>query len=119
MQKFIFFFLAFLGATRAHSQTAAAGDSTLLAFASDTQKPMWVETLFLKKDHNQEATKKIFTAFSAAKPKALFLLGDVVNLGYSSRQWKVMSGYLNNLRSEGVAVHAALGRSEERRVGKE
>jgi predicted phosphodiesterase len=73
---------------------------------------MWVETLFLKSNHNQQATKKIFTAFSEIKPKALFLLGDVVNLGYSNRQWKAMSGYLKDLRSKGVAVHAALGNHE-------
>ena len=111
MQKFLF--LLFIGlCVKEKSQSAPTGDSTLLAFASDTQKPMWVETLFLKANHNQQATKKIFTAFSEIKPKALFLLGDVVNLGYSNRQWKAMSGYLANLRNEGVAVHAALGNHE-------
>ena len=112
MQKILF--LLFIGfcVKTAKCQSASAGDSTLLAFASDTQKPMWVETLFLKADHNQQATKKIFNEFSAIKPKALFLLGDVVNLGYSNHQWKAMSGYLSNLRSEGVAVHAALGNHE-------
>ena len=112
MQKLLFFFLLSFVASAAKSQAETSGDSTLLAFASDTQKPMWVETLFLKSDHNQQATKKIFGAFSAIKPKALFLLGDVVNLGYSNKQWKVMSGYLAGLRSEGIAVHAALGNHE-------
>jgi predicted phosphodiesterase len=112
MQKFLFLLLVGFCVKTAKSQSASQGDSTLLAFASDTQKPMWVETLFLKADHNPLATKKIFTAFSEIKPKALFLLGDVVNLGYSSHQWKAMSGYLANLRSEGVAVHAALGNHE-------
>jgi predicted phosphodiesterase len=112
MQKILFFLLvAFCGMT-AKSQSASSGDSTLLAFASDTQKPMWVETLFLKANHNQQATKKIFTEFAELKPKALFLLGDVVNLGYSNRQWKSMGGYLADLRSKGTSVHAALGNHE-------
>jgi len=109
--KFILgvFCLLLIGKAKAQ---ADSGDSTLLAFASDTQKPMWVETLFLKANHNQEATKEIFSTFAAIRPKALFLLGDVVNLGYSNRQWKAMGGYLKNLRGEGVAVHAALGNHE-------
>lgn len=101
--------LAVFACLRAAAQTSS---NTELCFASDTQKPMWVETLFLKANHNQEATKKIFNEFSVRKPKAIFLLGDVVNLGYSNRQWKAMSGYLQNLRNEGVDVHAALGNHE-------
>lgn len=112
MQKILFLLLVSFSATVAKSQSAPPCDSTLLAFASDTQKPMWVETLFLKANHNQQATKEIFTAFADIRPKALFLLGDVVNLGYSNRQWKAMGGYIKNLRSEGVAVHAALGNHE-------
>jgi hypothetical protein len=95
-----------------NSQQSFTGDSTLLAFASDTQKPMWVETLFLKSNHNRQATKKIFDEFGRVKPRALFLLGDVVNLGYSNKQWKDMGGYLKALRSQGIAVHAALGNHE-------
>jgi hypothetical protein len=111
MQKILF--LLFTGLhLAAKSQTPFVGDSTLMAFASDTQKPMWVETLFLKSNNNRNATKKIFNEFSQLQPKALFLLGDVVNLGYSNKQWKDMSGYLKNLRSKGIAVHAALGNHE-------
>ncbi|HEY1020912.1 MAG TPA: metallophosphoesterase, partial [Flavisolibacter sp.] len=87
-------------------------DTTLLAFASDTQKPMWVETLFLKSNNNRQATKKIFNEFEQVKPRALFLLGDVVNLGYSDKQWKDVGGYIKNLRKHGISVHAALGNHE-------
>lgn len=91
---------------------AQTGDSTELCFASDTQKPMWIETLFLKKDHNQQATKMLFDAISKRRPGALFIMGDVVNLGYSNHQWKPMDGYLKNLRAENVPVYAALGNHE-------
>ena len=108
MQKVLFFFLA-IACTKAYAQTA---DSTELCFASDTQKPMWVETLFLKKDHNQQATKMLFDAVTKRKPGALFIMGDVVNLGYSNHQWKPMDAYLKNLRNENVPVYAALGNHE-------
>lgn len=111
MLKSLFIFACLCG-TVARSQSHFSGDSTLLVFASDTQKPMWVETLFLKANNNQQATKKIFHAVAEIKPKALFLLGDVVNLGYSNRQWKAMGGYLSELRKKGIAVHAALGNHE-------
>lgn len=110
--RYIFIFLFTALQMAGNSQSTFTGDSTLMAFASDTQKPMWVETLFLKSNQNRQATKKIFGEFLQLKPKALFLLGDVVNLGYSNKQWKDMSGYLKDLRKEGVAVHAALGNHE-------
>ena len=112
MQKFLFSAFASFCFFAANCQSPFTGDSTLLAFASDTQKPMWVETLFLKSNQNRQATKKIFGEFAQLKPKALFLLGDVVNLGYSNKQWKDMSGYLSALRNQGIAVHAALGNHE-------
>lgn len=108
MQKILFLFLV-LACTKLQAQTA---DSTELCFASDTQKPMWVETLFLKKDHNQEATKMLFDAVAKRKPGAMFIMGDVVNLGYSNHQWKPMDAYLKNLRDENVPVYAALGNHE-------
>jgi hypothetical protein len=112
MQKILFSVVAIFCFVAAQSQSSFTGDSTLMAFASDTQKPMWVETLFLKSNQNRKATKKIFNEFSQLKPKALFLLGDVVNLGYSERQWKDVGGYIKDLRKDGIAVHAALGNHE-------
>ena len=51
--------LAFLIAIAGKLQAQTiASDTTELCFASDTQAPMWIETLFLKKDNNKQATKK-------------------------------------------------------------
>ncbi|HEU4634116.1 MAG TPA: metallophosphoesterase [Flavisolibacter sp.] len=87
-------------------------DSSLIIFASDTQAPMWIETLWLKAHHNRAATEKLFGEMANRKPGAVFILGDVVNLGYSNRQWKPMDGYLQSLRSRGIPVHAVLGNHE-------
>lgn len=91
---------------------AQEADSTVLCFASDTQKPMWIETLFLKKNHNQQATKMLFEAVGKRRPSALFIMGDVVSLGYSNRQWKPMDAYLKSLRDNNISVYAALGNHE-------
>lgn len=107
MQKL--FLLFALACGKLQAQTS---DTTELCFASDTQKPMWIETLFLKKDHNQQATQKLFDAVGQRRPGALFIMGDVVNLGYSNRQWKPMDAHLKALREKNVAVYAALGNHE-------
>ena len=110
MQKFLcLFLLAAFGKVQSQPLT---GDSTELCFASDTQAPMWVETLFLKKNNNKQATKMLFQTIGERRPGALFIMGDVVNLGYSNRQWKPMDAYLKDLRSKNVAVYATLGNHE-------
>ncbi|RYY60254.1 MAG: metallophosphoesterase [Chitinophagaceae bacterium] len=87
-------------------------DSTEIAFASDTQAPMFVETLWLKANNNRTATRLLFSDVARRRPQALFLLGDVVNLGYSNAQWRPMDRYLTSLRDRGVPVHAILGNHE-------
>ena len=102
-----------LGTSRAKSQLPPQKtDTTLIAFASDTQAPMWVETLWLKAHDNRNATKKIFNQIGALQPGSLYLLGDVVNLGYSNRQWKPIDAYLQTLRSQGIEISAVLGNHE-------
>lgn len=100
-----------MGSVKAQ-QPMASNDSTEIAFASDTQAPMFVETLWLKSHHNRTATRLLFSDLERRRPQALFLLGDVVNLGYSNAQWRPMDRYLTSLRNEGVPVHAILGNHE-------
>ena len=80
-----------------------------IALVSDTQKPMWIETVFLKSNHNQEATKLIFQQLIKTKPTDLFILGDVVSLGHKEKKWKGIDGYLKDSREKGIAVTALLG----------
>ncbi len=80
-----------------------------LAFVSDTQAPLWVENIFLKSHHNREATGLIFQDIIKNKPRALFILGDVVSLGYRDTKWKNIDKYLESCRENGVEFHALLG----------
>jgi hypothetical protein len=87
-------------------------ENKLLAFAADTQAPMLVEKLLLKPFRNREATKLLFENVLQQKPRAFFLLGDVVNLGYSARQWKPIDQYLTSLRHHHISTYGILGNHE-------
>jgi len=83
-----------------------------IAFASDTQAPMLVEQLWLRGHKNRTATGQLFRDVLMRRPDAFFLLGDVVNLGYSNRQWRPIDVYLGALRKAGIPVHAIMGNHE-------
>jgi hypothetical protein len=83
-----------------------------IAFASDTQEPMWVETLFLKSNRNLEATKMIFKDVDAIHPSAFFILGDVVSLGKSNGAWKNIDRYIKQTTQDSIPVYATLGNHE-------
>lgn len=80
-----------------------------IAFLSDTQAPMWVETLALKRNNNEEATARIFLDIVQRRPSHLFILGDVVKLGYKKKKWTTMDIYLDSCRRAGIKVSALLG----------
>lgn len=80
-----------------------------IALVSDTQKPMWIEKVFLKSNYNQEATKLIFQQLTKTKPTDLFILGDVESLGHKEKKWKAIDGYLKDCRERGITVTALLG----------
>ncbi len=106
----LIFFLLF--STRVKSQADTATNNKEIIFISDTQSPLWFEALLHKTNHNKIATKKILSDIVKRHPIAVYILGDVVSLGYSNRQWKPMDLYLDSLRSKGVNVDAILGNHE-------
>lgn len=100
-----------LGMSSANGQFAAP-DPPILAFASDTQEPMQVEELVLRGHENRKATRKIFDEIIKQKPAELFLLGDVVNLGYKDDRWTYIDTALARARQNGIVVNAILGNHE-------
>ena len=86
--------------------------SHIIAFAADTQAPMFVETILLRRHNNKKATELLFADVLQRHPSAFFLLGDLVNLGYSNRQWKPIDRYVELLRNKNIPVHAILGNHE-------
>ncbi|HTI61732.1 metallophosphoesterase [Mucilaginibacter sp.] len=84
----------------------------VIAFASDTQEPMKIEKLFLKADHNLEATRLIFEDIDHLRPSAFFILGDVVSLGKSNKAWKNIDRYIRQTSQDSIPVYATLGNHE-------
>jgi Icc-related predicted phosphoesterase len=109
----IFLFLTpfFMVAQTAVVQPAIAqpSGSKEIAFVSDTQAPMWIENVFLKANQNQRATRLIFEDIVKTKPRAVYILGDVVALGYRKSKWKNMDRYIQECRECGVDVYGVLG----------
>ncbi len=91
---------------------AAQSLTPVIDFASDTQEPMWIEKLWLKSNHNLQATRMIFKDVDSQRPKALFILGDVVSLGKSKNAWKNIDRYIGQTVKDSIHVYATLGNHE-------
>ena len=96
----------------AAGNVAAQQRKPVISFASDTQEPMWIEKLFLKADHNLQATKMIFKDVDTLRPSALFILGDVVSLGKRARAWTNIDKYIKQTTHDSIPVYATLGNHE-------
>lgn len=94
------------------SLSFAQGKKPLIAFASDTQQPMWVEKILLKSDHNQKATEMIFKDVDQERPSGFFILGDVVSLGYKNKTWTAVDSYIRQCTKDSIPVYATLGNHE-------
>jgi Icc-related predicted phosphoesterase len=84
----------------------------IIAFASDTQAPLFIEKMIRKTDHNEKATELIFKDILTVHPASLFILGDVVSLGYSDEKWQKMDTYLKWCADDSISVYAVLGNHE-------
>lgn len=83
-----------------------------IAFISDTQAPLWVESLFLKTNNNKEATNLLFKDIEASKPKALFILGDITGMSSYSKLWEPIDYHLNILKKNSIPYYAIPGNHE-------
>lgn len=107
-----FFFLHVYSLHAQSTDAQLAGQNKVIAFTSDTQEPMWVEKRIYRSNHNRQATRLIFNELAARHYASLFILGDVVALGYQEKKWKKMDAYLDACRSQGTPVYALLGNHE-------
>lgn len=105
------FAVACFGAHAADGQTSPGDNpaTTGIAFVSDTQQPMWIEELFLHPDHNTKATAMIFSDILEQKPRAVYLLGDVVALGYRNSKWAAVDTFLDSCHKKGILTFGLLG----------
>ena len=97
-----------------HAQTNPGADAGAqpIAFISDTQTPLFLESLVFGNDRNAEATDSLFADILRVRPSCLFMLGDLVSLGPYPRAWESMDTALARLHAAHVPVHALLGNHE-------
>jgi predicted MPP superfamily phosphohydrolase len=83
-----------------------------LIFVSDTQAPLFAETIIHKTPSNQRATKMIFDDILSKRPQYVFLLGDVVAAGSKPKRWSGVDRFLDSVRHNKGNVWACLGNHE-------
>lgn len=89
-----------------------AAEPAEIVFVSDTQQPMWIESIYLKSNQNEKATGMIFNDIITHNPEALFLLGDIVCLSCKESKWKTMDGYLSSCKNQSIPYYALYGNHE-------
>jgi len=86
--------------------------SEKIIFLSDTQSPIWVETLILDRNNNESARDKIFSEVLSTKPKAVFHFGDLVAFGFSNSDWSSVDKFTETLSDSGIEFYPTLGNHE-------
>jgi hypothetical protein len=95
---------AFAGMTEARDTARREID-----FISDTQQPMTIEKIKLRPNHNTKATSLLLADMLQQKPRAIYMLGDVVAVGSSKHKWAAIDRFIDTCRRSNIAVHALLG----------
>jgi predicted phosphodiesterase len=104
MKRNIFFFLLLSVSVIAQQQ-----DSSII-FVSDTQQPLWIETLRLEEHDNKKATKIIFRAIEhETTAVAIFHLGDFTSIGMFDSYWGSFDEFYKNIR---VPLYPIMGNHE-------
>jgi predicted MPP superfamily phosphohydrolase len=101
--------LTVVGYKEASAQTH---QNDTLIFVSDTQAPLFAETLIHKTPYNQKATKMIFDDILSKRPQNVFLLGDIVAAGSKPKRWSRVDQFLDSIRNNKGNVWACLGNHE-------
>ena len=92
---------------------AEQAETLRVALMSDSQEPLWPETLKLRKNRNEEARQMIFSDILRLAPAAVIHLGDMVSLGFRPASWAATDTFVAELRRERVPYYPILGNHEQ------
>ena len=81
-------------------------------FISDTQQPLLLEKIIRHSNHNTKATALLFLEILKNRPRSLYMLGDIVSLGFENNKWKKVDVFLDSCRKENIPVFGLLGNHE-------
>jgi len=85
---------------------------TSIIFISDTQSPIWAETIVLSKNDNEIIREKIFNEILKKNPSAVFHLGDLVSLGFDNNDWSEVDSFISRLNEKRISFYPTLGNHE-------
>ncbi len=93
--------------THAHSAPPGSDTASTVIFISDTQQPLWIETLRLHATNNEEATQRLFSAIQhETTAVALFHLGDFSSIGMFDASWQPFDAFQRSLH---IPIYPVLG----------
>jgi len=92
------------------SQAPEIAQDESFVVLGDTQRTTWVETLFLRREQNEEARRALIQKLaSEERPAFVVHLGDMVNAGFSSEEWDYFDHLVSPLTARGVRILPVLG----------
>lgn len=112
----LFLFLSTLYAQSARDRSPKTipriiGDTSVV-FLSDSQEPIFFETLVLPENNNEQATQLIFDDVLRTRPNAVVHLGDMVALGFDSCSWEPLDIFRLKLWKQHIPFFPTLGNHE-------
>jgi 3',5'-cyclic AMP phosphodiesterase CpdA len=94
----------------AASQAAVDTSKHVVAFISDTQAPMWVESFATKRNQNERATRMLLDhILQDSTIGAVFHFGDVTAHSASEKAWKTIDSMLMRAKQRQLPVYALAG----------
>ncbi|OFZ41420.1 MAG: hypothetical protein A2504_02265 [Bdellovibrionales bacterium RIFOXYD12_FULL_39_22] len=87
-------------------------NSSSIIFISDTQRPIWVESLWLRETNNIQATIKLFDSIASQNPAAVFHGGDLVAFGFSESAWSDFNKSRAPLMQQKIPLFSVRGNHE-------
>jgi hypothetical protein len=101
------------GATASHlPQPPVVGGDSLVEFVSDTQSPIFIETLRIPSNRNDVAREMIMAQMLRDNPNAVFHLGDMIAIGLYAATWHSIDEFLTRARTAHIPVFPTLGNHE-------
>ena len=97
---------------KAQYDSCSPKDTLTLCFLSDTQIPLFYESIFLGNNHNVEARKLIFDKICGMEPTAVFHLGDFIGLGFDSDSWDETNNFVKDLALHKTEFYPSPGNHE-------
>ncbi len=93
-------------------QPSKTANPNRVVFLSDSQDPIWIEKFFLEENHNIQAKEMIFSEIISLSPSAVFHLGDLVALGFWSKEWIPIDRFTSSLKKHNIDFYPILGNHE-------